>query len=271
MALRVRPALCVLLVLPVPCLDLQAQRVGSVTGTVRAADSGPLLEGARVTLVGTTYAVVTSAKGEFTFHGLIPGKYIIRASAIGFATLSSPIEVKAQETLEIEFEAEPEGVRLPELAVKEAPNLPAEFLRRSASGGGRYMSRADIERRNASTVGDLLRTFPGMRVDCRYYPCRVSLMRHRNCPMAYWLDGAPTEAGTVLLQPPRDLDGVEVYSGLAEMPPELFRPNTCGALVIWTRTPPRQIRKEKPPKPAPAKPDTAVTNVPSGVPLPSAP
>ena len=241
------------LLLLLPCsllpVRLEAQRVGGITGTVRSTERGAPIEGARVMLVGTTFAVITSARGEFSFHGLIPGKYLIRASAIGYATLTSPIEVKASETLEVDFEAEQEGVRLPEIAVKETPNLPSEFARRSESGGGRYMSRADIERRNAATVGDLLRTFPGMRVDCRFYPCRVSLARHRNCPMAYWLDGAPTEASTVLLQPPRDLDGVEVYSGLAETPPELFRPNTCGALVLWTRTPPARVPKEKkPPK-----------------------
>ena len=74
--------------------------------------------------------------------------------------------------------------------------------------------------------------------------------------MAYWLDGAPAEGAMVMLQPPRDLDGIEIYSGLAETPPELFQPNTCGAVAMWTRTPPPRIKRDKPkPKPA-VKPDT---------------
>ena len=237
------------LVVPASSAALQSSHLGSIVGTVRASDKGPAIVGARVALVGTTLAVVTSPRGEFSFNGLIPGKYVIQASAIGFATLSSEIEVKARETLEVQFEAEPEGVRLPELTVAEKPNLPPEFLRRSESGGGRYINREQIERRNAATLGDLLRTVPGLRVNCQRYPCTAQLVRQRNCPMAYWLDGAPVDPGTVMLQPPRDLDGVEIYSGLAETPPELFQPNTCGALVVWTRTPPRAIKKEKKPKP----------------------
>jgi len=259
MTLRFRGwlALPLLLALQTPSLGMQAQHPGSITGVVRAAAKGPVLEGARVVLLGTTLSVTTSKRGEFVFNGLVPGKYVIQASAIGYATLSSEIEVKGKETLQVEFEAEPEGVRLPDLTVAEKPNLPPEFVRRSESGGGRYMSRADIERRNASTLGDLLRTVPGLRVSCSSFPCRIQLVRaSRNCPMAYWLDGTPADAGIVLLQPPRDLDGVEIYSGLAETPPELFQVNTCGALAVWTRTPPRANRKPKAPKPAPLPVDT---------------
>ena len=235
----------------------QPVSLGAITGVVRASERGPALAGARVILVGTTLAVVTGTRGEFSFSGLVPGKYVIQASAIGYGTLSSEIEVKPKETLEVEFEAEAEGIRLPELIVAESPNLPPEFVRRSESGGGRYFSRTAIERRNAASIGDLLRTVPGLRVNCMVFPCRIQLVRQRNCPMAYWLDGMPADAGMVMIQPPRDLDGVEIYSGLAETPPELFQPNTCGALVVWTRTPPKAIKKPKKPKPEPAaKPDT---------------
>jgi len=254
MPFLIRPwcSLLIVAALPARSAGLQSQATGSITGVVRAAAKGPVLEGARVALLGTTLAVITSKRGEFVFNGLIPGKYVIQASAIGYGTLSSEIEVKAKETLEVEFETEPEGVRLPDLNVAEKPNLPPEFLRRSESGGGRYMNRTDIERRNAATVGDLLRTVPGLRVSCNSFPCRIQMVRaSRSCPLAYWLDGSPADAGIVMLQPPRDLDGVEIYSGLAETPPELFQPNTCGALVLWTRTPPRAIKRPKAPKPAP--------------------
>ena len=117
----------------------------------------------------------TNSRGEFSFSGLTPGKYIIQASAIGFTPLSSPIEVKPLETLEVEFEVDAESVRLPDIDVSEKPNLPADFLRRSQEGGGRYFMRAEIEKRDPRTVGDLLRAVAGMRVDCRGrgLPCRV--------------------------------------------------------------------------------------------------
>jgi hypothetical protein len=58
------------------------------------------------------------------------------------------------------------------------------------------------------------------------------------------------DAAGIMLQPPRDLDGIEVYSGLAETPPELRQWSTCGAFALWTRTPPPYVKKEKKPKPA---------------------
>ena len=248
-----RPGLGLLTALLALCPPLHAQRLGAIHGTVLTSANRSGIEGARVTLVGTPFVVSTNPRGEFSFNGLTPGKYVIQASAIGFATLSSPIEVKALQTLEVEFEADPENFRLPDLEVAERPNLPADFLRRSQEGGGRYFHRAEIERRDPRTVGDLLRGVAGMRIDCRGPVCQAVFARSpRNCQPAYYMDGIPVDATVVWLQPPRDLDGVEVYSGPAETPPELNRSASCGAVVLWTRTPPPYIRKDKRPKPQPA-------------------
>jgi hypothetical protein len=241
-----RPGLVVLVGLLALCSPLDAQRLGTITGTVRTGEKGDIgVEGARVILIGTTLISITNSRGEFAFHGITPGKYVIQASAIGFTTLTSPIDVKPLETLDVHFETEASTFRLPDLAVEEAPNLPPEFLRRKQEGRGRYFSREDIEKRNPNTVGDLLRTVPGMRLDCRGPICRAVLARAstRNCQPSYWMDGIPTDPSVVWLQPPRDLDGVEVYSGPSETPPELERNSSCGAIVLWTRTPPKRVRR----------------------------
>ena len=245
-----RPGLALLVALPALCSPIDAQRLGSIIGTVRSGEQGPGLEGARVLLIGTELVVITNSKGEFAFHGITPGKYVIQASAIGFGTLSSPIDVKPLETVEVRFEADAESFRLPDLEVAERPNLPADFVRRSQEGRGRYFSRAEIEKRSPQTVADLLRTVPGMRVDCRGIVCRAVLSRApRNCQPTYWMDGIPADPALVWLQPPRDLDGVEVYSGPSSTPPELERGSNCGAIVLWTRTPPPWVKKVKVPKP----------------------
>jgi len=230
---------------------LRAQSLGTVTGSVRTLGAGTAIEGARIVLMGTKHLVVSSARGEFSLRNLEPGKYVIQCSAIGFATLSSEIEVRPQEVLQVDFQAQSETVRLTELAVVEAPRLPPEFVRRSEEGGGRYMGRAQIERRQgAATVADLLRTFPGVRVNCRRVPCLVEFTRtRRGCPPAFFLDGVQTDPMAVTLQPSREVDGIEVYSGIAETPPELKGRNNCGAFVVWTRTPPEGTRKPKAPKP----------------------
>src|SRR5687767_2644166 len=244
-----RPGLALLMALLALCSPLDAQRLGSIIGTVRNGEHGPGLEGARVILIGTELVVTTNGKGEFAFHGITPGKYVIQASAIGYTTLTSPIDVKPLETVEVQFETESETFKLPDLEVEEKPNLPVDFVRRMQEGRGRYFTRADIEKRSPQTVGDLLRTVPGMRVDCRGIVCRAVLARAtRGCQPTFWMDGIPADPALVWLQPPRDLDGVEVYSGPSSVPPELDRGAACGAIVLWTRTPPPWVKKVKEPK-----------------------
>lgn len=245
----VRPgfAFCALVLAMPPVLS--AQRLGSVTGTVKVAAQGASIEGSRVTLIGTRLVSITNARGEFSFHGLVPGKYVIQASAIGYSTLSSPIEVRSLETLEVEFEVDAEAARLPDIDVLEKPNLPADFLRRLGSGAGHYFTREQIVRRNAPTTGDLLRTVPGVRVNCRPGRCIVQMARSaRNCFPSFWMDGLPVDMNIMWQVSPDDLDGIEVYSGLSQVPPELGRGSTCGAVALWSRTPPRAIPKEKKPK-----------------------
>ena len=58
---------------------------GSITGTV-LDDSGEALTGAMVSALGATLAsTVTDDGGRFTFNGLPPGEYLLRAHKLGFA------------------------------------------------------------------------------------------------------------------------------------------------------------------------------------------
>jgi outer membrane receptor protein involved in Fe transport len=61
----------------------------TVTGTLSAADGKPI-PGGHVTLVsqGTPLTATTDAQGRFTLNGVVPGAYVVRASAPGFANLS---------------------------------------------------------------------------------------------------------------------------------------------------------------------------------------
>lgn len=244
-----RPGLVLLTALLALCPPLLAQRLGSISGVVVTGPKRSGIEGARIVLVGTPFVVTTNARGEFSFNGITAGKYVIQASAIGYTTMTASIEVKSLEIIEVEFAPEAESVRLPDIEVAEKSNLPPDFLRRSQEGGGRYFHRAEIEKRNPPTVGDLLRTVAGLRVECRGPVCRAVFARsQRNCLPAFFMDGAPVDPSVVWLQPPRDLDGVEVYSGPATVPPELNRYGSCGAIVLWTRTPPPRIKKEQKPR-----------------------
>ena len=151
-----------------------------------------------------------------------------------------------------------EGVRLPELTVEERANHgPVDWIRRRNEGRGRYVTRQDIEKRNPATLPDAMRMVPGVRVECRSGSiCAIRLARApRGCNPAFFMDGIPSDPAIAYLTPITDVEGVEIYSGPADTPPELEGPRArCGVIAIWTRPPPpRRVRNA--PKPV-AVPDT---------------
>lgn len=241
----------------VPGGSVQAQQHGSIAGTIRTGKRENLtsVEGARVSLVGTTLVANSNSSGEFAFHGLPPGAYTVHASAIGYQPMTAAVEVKAKEVAQVVFETDPIAVELPEVEVTQPVRGTPDFLRRRASGRGRFFTRNEIERRNAASVADLIRMVPGLRVECRGVVCRVYSARGgRNCAPAYFMDGIPVHASVVWTTPTRDLEGIEIYAGPSETPPELEHRASCGAIALWTRLPPeRQPRPKQPPE---AKRDT---------------
>ena len=229
-------------------------RSAAIRGIIKNVQVGVPLEGARISLVGTPHSATSDARGQFRFIDLDPGQYVIRASAIGYATMTSPLLLKESETLEVEFEANPEAVNLPELTVEERANHgPADWLRRKSEGRGRYITRKYIEDRRASTVPDALRMVPGLRIECRGSQICVARMARapRGCSPAFFMDGIPTDPAVLWLTPVGEIEGIEVYSGPAETPPELESAQArCGVIAIWTRPPPPRRPREKKPKAA---------------------
>lgn len=231
-----------------------AQGTSSIKGSIVAVgDSGQRrpLEGARISLVGTDRSVTTDAKGAFVLADLEAGQYTIQASAIGYSSMTSPIRLKARETLEVEFEALAEAVVLPELTVKEQANYgPFDWIRRKAEGRGRYVTRQQLEERHHSTIPDALRMMAGVRIECRGNICVARMARApRGCSPAFFMDGIPADPAAMWLTPVTDIEGIEVYSGPAETPPELESAQArCGVIVLWTRPPPPRRPKDKKPK-----------------------
>lgn len=229
-------------------------RASSIKGTIVISESRRPIEGARVRLIGTEHAATTDRFGAFLFPDLDAGQYVIQASAIGYTTLSSPLLLKERETLEVQFEANAEVFRLPELEVAERANHgPADWIRRKGEGLGRYITRDDIESRRAATVPDALRMVPGLRIECRGGNVCVARMSRapRGCGPGYFMDGIPADPAVLWLTPVQEIEGIEVYAGPSQTPPELEGARTrCGAIALWTRPPPPRRPKEK--KPAPA-------------------
>ncbi len=57
-----------------------------------------------------------------------------------------------------------------------------------------------------------------------------------SCPIQYYIDGVPAIGFNIDDMPARDVEGMEIYRGASEVPPEFNRYTAlCGVIVIWTR------------------------------------
>jgi hypothetical protein len=129
--------------------------------------------------------------------------------------------------------------------VQRNPRL-VDFYRRKSQGLGTYLTRQDIFKRNPMRATDLMRTIPGVTVECvTLGPCVPASLRkigmgQVTCPMRVLLDGNPSALELDMI-PPAWIAGVEIYKSSAFLPLELGARGTvgqgnagCGTIVIWT-------------------------------------
>jgi hypothetical protein len=120
----------------------------------------------------------------------------------------------------------------------------AEFEERRKLGFGQFMTQAEIEKRNSVLVADLVRTF--LSVDVLTGPFSHVAINHRFggtfrqnvCPFKVFLDGLAFPTPNLDdLPSPKDIAGIELYSGAATIP---LRYKTtggawCGVILVWTK------------------------------------
>lgn len=244
------------LLLVVPDVVGQAPKRSEIRGTVVSAADRKPIKGARVSLEGHELTIDSDGKGRFRFPKVAAGTYVIRAEVEGYPAASSTLMLADNDRIDVEFQVgASDAVTLPDLTVTEsAPRISpvADFNRRAMSGNGRFLTRDYIEKRAAANMMDLLRDVPGVRIRCGRTTttstrsgatgsigertCALAFSRHGGCGPAYFVDGIPTEPPVLYLLMPRDVEGVELYSGSSETPPELSGARAaCGVVAIWTR------------------------------------
>jgi hypothetical protein len=127
---------------------------------------------------------------------------------------------------------------------------------RNPARTGRFVTVEQIEQWNPRTTIDILRRVRGVKIeanpaygsgDLRRFLVFMSrsgtttfISRRGICPPLYFLDAlymgnAETTAVEDLVSP-EQIEGVEVYAGAGEMPPEFNRMGSqCGVIAFWTR------------------------------------
>jgi hypothetical protein len=223
-------------------LHAQAPR-GGIEGRVLDRTTGQPVAEAEVTLLGQARGPVRSDRqGRFQHAALRAGMYLVEVRRMGYQPRTWEVAVPEQEVAKVVFELEPAPAVLPPVTVEgQLDTWLKSFEERRALGRGQFITRQDIERRGAPTLGDLLRTVNGLRTYCdRNGICAIRMTRWINCIPEYFQDGIPVFAATAERYFVGDIYGIEIYN-LSEVPTEFQRTNLkCGVIAIWTRRGPRR-------------------------------
>lgn len=228
-------------------------RAQAIDGRVVESASGAPIVAAEVTLVDSlgyarVHAVADSA-GRFELAVPGPGRYSLRVEHLAYEQVDSePFNVGLGEAVEVLVRLGVRPIALDPIEVTARRQYETRGLedfygrmeRMRRVGLGHFITREDIERRSATRVTDYLRMVPRVQIVGNRSTARVAIRRPRGrsrvCYPQVYIDGIPVNAvapDNILAVP--DLEGIEVYRGLSEMPGDLFDRTGCGVVAFWTR------------------------------------
>lgn len=227
----------------------QRRGTARLVGQVRTGGGAPF-ERVVVGVHGSASTTTTDSEGRFALDSLPPGTATFEARAIGFVPVRQTVDLVSERTDTLGVVLRDQLPVLEEVrvfgATRAGRSEMADFMRRRAMGTGRFLTPDEVEARQAFDATDLLRAFPGVRIENAMFDRTV---RIRDCPANVWLNGFYLQDGAsdlAWLVHPLDIGAVEVYSSGASTPAEFQRTGSagtsgsaaataCGAVVIWTK------------------------------------
>jgi hypothetical protein len=209
--------------------------------------TGTGLAGAEITLVKSDrFRTITGDSGAFRIAGLPSGTDVFNVRRIGYESASFTAVLRPGRTHRATMTLTASALALPTVNVADTATQTHwldQFDRRRSSNRGTFITRDQIVKSGARTGTDIVRTVPGVRI----VPLRrglgyQALMNRgsgaRACAPSMFVHGLPY-SGTLDDFIAEDIEALEVYVGVSEIPPELDKigRGVCGAIVIWTRDP----------------------------------
>jgi hypothetical protein len=229
---------------------------GAISISVR--DSlGRSIAGAELTVEGTSVRGVTDERGELRFTAVRGGPATLRIRRLGFQpqTLNVVVDQRVPAASIVTLAAIPQ--RLAPIVVKGGNNYTgrmAGFYQRRDLGIGHFVTRERLERDNPSQLTDVFRRLPGVHITSNRFIRNAVRFRANgaNCWPLVWLDGAPLPTAEFDLDflSPGSIEGIEVYSGISQIPPQFMGSRglgSCGVIVVWSREGERRQKKPKKP------------------------
>ena len=219
----------------------RAQAPGTIAGEVSEGGTGRPLEGARILLQpGGLAARATGADGRFVIGGLVPGRYRLLVSLVGYAPDTLPaLDVTPKDTLRVTVTMRAVALDLPGIVVT-ASRAPERAEEAPASVA--VLRGDEIIRRDVTTVDGAFAFVPGVtfngagQMDIRGSTGSAGGVGSR---VLMLVDGHPAlsgDGGELIWEamPLLDLDQAEVVKGAASA---LYGSNALGGVVNLVTTP----------------------------------
>jgi hypothetical protein len=208
---------------------------------------GTGIPGAEITMLKSDRVhAITGDSGEFRIAGLPPGTVVFNVRRIGFEAATFTAVLKSGKTHRANLRLSANAVALPSVNVSDTAvqtHWLDAFNNRKSAARGTFITRSEIVKRGARTGIDIVRTVAGIRVDPIRMGggSRVVMTRGsgaRACIPTMYLHGMPY-SGTLDDFSADDIEALELYMGVSEIPPEFDKNGRgiCGVIVIWTRDP----------------------------------
>jgi hypothetical protein len=230
--------------------------VGVLSVSVR--DSlGRSIVGAELTVDGTPVQGGTDERGEIRFNAVRGGPATVRVRRLGFRPASVDVMVDQRAPVTSIVTLSPIAQRLAPIIVKGSnayTGRMAGFYQRRDLGIGHFVSREKLEHDNPGQLTDVFRRLPGVQITSTRFIRNAIRFRGNSgsCWPLVWLDGAPLPTAEFDLDflAPSSIEGIEVYSGISQVPPQFMGARgmgSCGVIVVWSREGERREKKRKKP------------------------
>ena len=192
-----------------PALVL-AGTVGKIKGKVTDLKSGESLIGANVIVIGTSIGAATDVKGDYVILNLNPGTYTVKASYVGYQTITTTnVRVNADLTTELNIQLPAEGINVKEIEVVAQRPL----VEKSNTNAIRNTTSEDFDNLPLRGINSILALTPGVNLQDNIIYVRGG----RQDEVGYYLEGAnvtnPLTGGREVTLSQDAIEEIQVQAG----------------------------------------------------------
>jgi len=161
---------------------LQAGTKGRIKGKVVDLQTGDALIGANVIVMGTSSGAATDANGDFLLQNLEAGVYTVRASYLGYQTITiSNVRVNGDLTSYIDFELPSEDIQVGTVEIVAQKPL----IQKDNTNAVRITTSEDIEALPVRGINNIISLTAGVIYDND----NIYIRGGRNDEVGYYLEG----------------------------------------------------------------------------------